>query len=59
LNGQGYYPDKLAEQLQAIEGNSKAYLFVGSAKENELGRVQLEERVSKVLDKAPKEEGGS
>lgn len=55
LKGQGY-PDKLAEQLQAIKPGSNPYLFVGSTKEREAGRVQFGESVSKVLDKISREE---
>jgi hypothetical protein len=55
LEGQGY-PSKLSEQLNAIKPGSNPYLFIGSTKEKEAGRVQFGTSVSKVLDKLSKEE---
>jgi hypothetical protein len=50
------YPDTLIKQLEGIKPGSNPYLFVGSTKEREAGRVQFGTSVSLVLDKLSKEE---
>lgn len=50
------YPDTLIKQLEGIKPGSNPYLFIGSTKEREAGRVQFGTSVSLVLDKLSKEE---
>jgi len=50
------YPDTVVKQLESIKPNSNPYLFVGSTREREAGRVQFGTSVCKVLDQISKEE---